>query len=63
MEVSLHEGQGPTKPVSGKKNNLRMKVTLHEILPLHISVKVLKFLGPPLRFRKEESNLNILKGT
>ena len=24
--------------------------TLHEILPLHISVKVLKFLGPPLHY-------------
>ena len=27
-----------------------LEITLHEILPLRISVKVLKFLGPPLHY-------------
>ena len=28
----------------------RVYLSLHEILPLHLSVKVLKFLGPPLHY-------------
>ena len=43
----VNDGIDGTKPKESKPPPV---ITLHKILPLRISVKVLKFLGPPLHY-------------